>query len=150
MGGPSPSVLIDRLIAGLGDWRGERIAQIRRVMRAADPELVEEWKWMGTPTWSHDGVVAIANPHQGKVKVTFAHGAHLPDPRRLFNAGLDGNEWRALDLFEGDAVDEEALREMIRAAVSFNRSRLASKSPRSRGPRTPRSSSSRRTRRRSV
>ncbi len=124
MGRAPPGELIDRMIVRLGDWRGERIGQIRRLMREAEPEIVEEWKWMGTPTWSRDGLVAIANPHAGKVKVTFAHGAHLPDPRRLFNAGLGGSEWRAVDILETDAVDEAALKDLIRAAVNFNRSRL--------------------------
>ncbi len=143
MDGASPSVLIDHLIADLGDWRGERIAQIRRVMREADAELVEEWKWMGTPTWSHYGIVAIANPHKGKVKVTFARGAHLPDPQKLFNAGLGGSEWRAIDLFEVDRVDEKALKNLIRAAVSFNRSELAARTSSKRRPSAPRPLTSR-------
>ena len=133
-----PSVLIDRLIARVGDWRAERIEQIRRVMLVADREIVEEFKWMGTPTWSHFGIVAIANPHTGKVKVTFPHGAHLPDPKKLFNAGLGGKEWRAIDLFETDVVDEKALGELIRAAVSYNRARAADRpvpKGRSRAPR---------------
>ncbi len=120
-----PSVLIDRLLAHVGDWRAERIQQIRRVMLVADREIVEEFKWMGTPTWSHFGIVAIANPHTGKVKVTFPHGAHLPDPKKLFNAGLGGKEWRAIDLFETDVVDEKALGELIRAAVRYNREKAA-------------------------
>jgi hypothetical protein len=150
MGGASPSVLIDRLIADLGDWRGDRIAQIRRLMHEADAEMIDEWKWMGTPTWSHHGIVAIANPHKGKVKLTFAHGAHLPDPQKLFNAGLGGNEWRAVDIFEADAVDERALKDLIQAAVSFNRSKLAGKTPSKRGPSAPRTSSSRRAHRKST
>lgn len=121
----SPSDQVDRLIADLNDWRGVRLAQIRRVMLEAVAGMVEEWKWMGTPTWSCDGIVAIANPHKEKVKITFAHGAHLPDPRRLFNAGLGGREWRAVDLFESDPLDEPALKEMVRAAASYNRSLLA-------------------------
>jgi hypothetical protein len=150
MGGASSSVLIDRLIADLGDWRGDRIAQIRRVMHEADAEIVEEWKWMGTPTWSDDGVVAIANPHKGKVKVTFARGAHLPDPQKLFNAGLGGNQWRAVDIFEADAVDERALKDLIRAAVRFNRSKLAGKAPSKRRPSARRTSSLPRARRKST
>jgi hypothetical protein len=142
MAGASPSVRIDRLIAELGDWRGDRIAQIRRLMHEADAEMVEEWKWMGTPVWSHDGLVALANPHTGKVKLTFAHGAHLPDPQKLFNAGLGGNAWRAVDIFEADAVDEIALKDLIRAAVSFNRSKRADKAPSKRRPGAPRTSSS--------
>jgi len=142
MGGASPSVLIDRLIADLGDWRGDRIAQIRRLMHEADAEMVEEWKWMGTPVWSHDGMVALANPHTGKVKLTFPQGAHLPDPQRVFNAGLGGNLWRAVDIFEADPVDEMALKDLIRSAVSFNRSKLAGKAPSKRRPSAPRTSSS--------
>jgi hypothetical protein len=147
--GASPSMLIDRLVADLGDWRGDRIAQIRRLMHEADAEMVEEWKWMGTPTWSDHGIVAIANPHKGKVKVTFAHGAHLPDPQKLFNAGLGGNEWRAVDTFEADAIDESALKDLIRAAVSYNRSTLTGKSPSKPRPNAPRTSSSHRAHRKS-
>jgi len=146
----SPSVLIDRLIADLGDWRGERLAQIRRLMHEANAEIIEEWKWMGTPSWSHDGIVAIANPHQGKVKVTFAQGAHLPDPQKVFNAGLGGSLWRAVDIFEADTVNEKALKELIRAAVSFNRSKLAEKSPSRRRRSEPRTSGPRRASRRST
>ncbi len=143
MGESSPSVLIDRMIADLGDWRGDRLAQIRRLMHEADAEIIEEWKWMGTPVWSHDGIVAIANPHKGKVKVTFAQGAHLPDPQKVCNAGLGGNLWRAVDIFEADTVNEKALKELIRAAVRFNRSQLAEKSPSRRRPSRPRTSGSR-------
>ena len=150
MGGASPSVLIDRLIADLGDWRGDRIAQIRRLMREADVEMVEEWKWMGTPVWSHDGIVALANPHTGKVKLTFAQGAHLPDPQKLFNAGLGGNLWRAVDIFEADAVDERALKDLVRAAVSFNRSKLSGKAPSKRRPSVPRTSSTHQAHRKST
>jgi hypothetical protein len=148
MGAEAPSDRIDRLIAEVGDWRGERIAQIRRLMREADPEMVEEWKWMGTPTWEHDGVVAIANPHKGKVKVTFAHGAHLPDPRKLFNAGLGGNEWRAVDILEADALNEKAWKDLVRAAVAYNRSQRVGKAPskrRSNVARPPSARSARRT-----
>jgi hypothetical protein len=146
MGGPSPSTLIDRYIASLRDWRGDRMAQIRRLMHEADAEMVEEWKWMGTPTWSHDGVVAVAGPFKGKVKLTFARGAHLPDPRKVFNNGLGGKEWRAVDIFEDDTIDEGALKDLIRAAVSFNRSELAGKTPSKRRPSTRRSSRSDQTR----
>jgi len=116
---------LDRLTAELGDWRGDLIQRIRRLMSQADPEMVMEWKWMGTPTWYHDGVVAIANPHKGKVKVTFAQGAHLPDPAKLFNNGLGGNQWRAIDIVEKDTLNEPAFRDLVRAAVSFNKARLA-------------------------
>ena len=134
MGGPSPSVLIDRYIASFRDWRGDRMAQVRRLMHEADAEMAEEWKWMGTPTWSHDGIVAIASPLKEKVKVTFARGAHLADPQKVFNNGLGGREWRALDIFEGDPVDEAALKDLIRAAVSFNRSQVGGAAPSKRGP----------------
>jgi len=137
MGGPpSPSVLIDRYIASIGDWRGERMAQIRRLMHEADAEIVEEWKWLGTPTWSHDGVVAVVGPMKEKVKLTFSRGAHLPDPHRVFNNGLGGKEWRAVDIYETDALDEKALKALIRAAVKFNRSEVASKAPPKRRPKT--------------
>ena len=129
MGAPTPAVLIDRYVASLRDWRGERLAQVRRLMHEADPEILEEWKWMGTPTWSHDGVVAVATTMKAKLKFTFARGAHLPDPRKVFNNGLGGKEWRALDLCEGDAVDEPAVKQLIRAAVAFNRAELARKGP---------------------
>jgi hypothetical protein len=143
MGRSPPSVLIDRLIANVGDWRGERMSQIRRLMHEADADIVEEFKWMGTPTWSHDGIVAIANPHKGKVKITFPQGAHLPDPQRLFNAGLGGSLWRAVDIFEGDAVNESAWKELIRAAVTFNRAQMTDKAPSTRRPRISRKASSR-------
>jgi hypothetical protein len=127
MGAPSPSLLIDRYIASLRDWRGDRVSQIRRLMHEADPEVVEEWKWMGTPTWSHDGVIAVATPMKAKVKITFSRGAHLPDPQRVFNNGLGGKEWRAIDIVETYRIDESAVRELIRAAVRFNRSEAADK-----------------------
>jgi hypothetical protein len=125
MGGENPSKLLDHMIAELGDWRGEMIARIRKVMRDADPEMVLEWKWMGTPTWYRDGVVAIVNPHVGKVKMTFAQGAKLPDPDKLFNAGLGGNLWRAVDILETDALNEKALKNLVRAAVALNRAQVA-------------------------
>ena len=123
---------IDRMIADLGDWRGERLAEIRALVHEADPEVVEEWKWMGTPVWSHDGMYALANAHKGKVKLTFFHGAELPDPAGLFNAGLDGNERRAIDLYEGDAIDRTALATLLRAAVAYNAAHAV---PKSRGSR---------------
>ncbi len=96
----NPSERIDQLIAGLTDWRGKTLASIRKSILEADREIIEEWKWMGSPVWSRDGIIAVANAHKDKVKLTFAHGAHLPDPDKLFNAGLGGNAWRAIDLFE--------------------------------------------------
>jgi hypothetical protein len=114
---------IDRLIAGIADWRGKAFAQLRKTILAADREIVEEWKWMGSPVWSRDGMIAVANAHKGKVKLTFASGAKLPDPGRLFNAGLEGNMRRAIDVFEGDKIDERALKTLVRAAVAHNQAR---------------------------
>jgi len=116
----SPSEQIDKLIAGLPDWRGKTLATLRRVVHEADPEIVEEWKWMGTPTFYHDGLVVLFNPHKDKAKMTFYEGASLPDPHKLFNAGLGGGKWRAIDYFEGDEVNERALKTLIRAAVAHN------------------------------
>ena len=111
---------IDRLIADTGGWRGEMLAAIRETILAADPEIIEEWKWMGTPTWSRGGLIAVANPHKGKVKLTFADGAKLPDARGLFNAGLEGNLRRAIDFFEGDRLDRPALTALVREAIAYN------------------------------
>jgi hypothetical protein len=119
-GGASASERIDHYIAGLDDWRGKTLARIRKIFHAADSDIVEEWKWMGSPVWSHDGIVAVGNAHKNKVKLTFQQGAHLPDPQKVFNAGLDGNQWRAIDLFEGDKIDESALKELIRSAARYN------------------------------
>ena len=96
-----PSERIDQLIAGLSDWRGKTLAKVRKVILEADREIIEEWKWMGSPAWSRDGMIAVGNAHKDKVKLTFSNGARLPDPDKLFNAGLGGGQWRALDLFEG-------------------------------------------------
>jgi len=119
---------IDTKIASLGDWRGARLAEIRKLIHAVDPEVVEEWKWMGTPVWSHQGMYALANAHKGKVKLTFFHGAQLPDPQKLFNAGLQGNTWRAIDFREGDTIDETALKALLREAVAYNVKHSVSKS----------------------
>src|SRR5262245_30701845 len=105
----NPSERIDRLIAELTDWRGKMLASIRKTILSADREIIEEWKWMGSPVWSHDGIIAVGNAHKDKVKLTFSHGASLPDPGKLFNAGLGGNVWRAIDFFEGDKIKERAL-----------------------------------------
>jgi hypothetical protein len=121
----TPSERIDQLIGGLTDWRGKTFAGLRKAILAADTEIVEEWKWMGSPVWSRHGIVAVANPHKGKVKVTFEHGAHLPDPDKLFNAGLEGNRRRAIDFFEGDEVNERAVKTLIRAAIDYNKSKKA-------------------------
>ena len=115
---------IDQLIAGIEDWRGETFAAVRKAVVAADPDIVEEWKWMGSPVWSCDGMIAVANAHKGKVKLTFAHGARLEDPEKLFNAGLEGNARRAIDFLEGDTVDAEALGRLVQAAIAFNRTKL--------------------------
>ncbi|RDK07510.1 DUF1801 domain-containing protein [Cupriavidus lacunae] len=125
----NPSERIDELIAGLTDWRGKTLASLRKTFLEADGEIVEEWKWMGSPVWSRDGMIAVANAHKGKVKVTFTNGASLPDPDNLFNAGLDGNKWRAIDLLEGDKVNTRALKNLVRAAIAFNQSKLKKKAP---------------------
>ena len=116
----NPSERIDQLIAGLTDWRGKTLAKVREIIRAADPEIIEEWKWMGSPCWSRDGLICVANAHKDKVKLTFAQGASLPDPDHVFNAGLEGNRWRAIDLYQGDRVNERALKNLIRAAMALN------------------------------
>ena len=123
----TPSKRIDQLIARLNDWRGETLAGVRNAMLAADRNIIEEWKWMGSPVWSCEGIIAVGNAHKEKVKVTFAQGAKLADPDSLFNAGLQGNRWRAIDFFEGDKVDAPALKKLVRAAVEFNRTTKARK-----------------------
>ena len=120
----SASALIDEMIAELTDWRGKTFASIRKSILEADREIIEEWKWMGSPVWSHDGIIAVGNAHKDKVKFTFSHGASLPDPDQLFNAGLGGNAWRAIDLFEGDKINERALKNLVRAAVDYNQTKL--------------------------
>jgi hypothetical protein len=123
----NPSERIDQLIAGLTDWRGKTLASIRKIILEADREIIEEWKWMGSPVWSHDGMIAVGNAHKDKVKLTFSHGASLPDPDKLFNAGLKGNAWRAIDVFEGDKISQPALKNLVRAAVAYNQIKLKSK-----------------------
>jgi hypothetical protein len=125
----NPSERIDQLLAGLTDWRGKTLASIRKSILEADREIIEEWKWMGSPVWSRDGMIAVGNAHKDKVKLTFSNGASLPDPDKLFNAGLEGNKWRAIDLFEGDKINERALRNLIRAAVDYNQIKLKKKAP---------------------
>ncbi|AOI85112.1 hypothetical protein WL99_33905 [Burkholderia cepacia] len=120
----TPSERIDALIAGIADWRGPFFADLRQTILAADDSIVEEWKWMGSPVWSCDGMIAVANAHKGKVKLTFMHGAQLPDPDKLFNDGLDGNARRAIDFFEGDRLDKRALKTLVRAAIEYNRTHL--------------------------
>ena len=120
----NPSERIDRLIAELTDWRGKTFASIRKSILEADREMIEEWKWLGSPVWSRDGIIAVANAHKGKVKLTFAYGASLQDPDKLFNAGLEGNARRAIDFFEGDRINERALKNLVRAAIDYNQAIL--------------------------
>jgi hypothetical protein len=121
--GKSPSELIDARIKELGDWRGKALSQLRTLVKEADPEVVEEWKWRGVPVWSHDGLICTGETYKNVVKMTFAKGAALKDPSGLFNASLDGNTRRAIDLHEGEKIDEEALKTLVRAAVVMNTSR---------------------------
>jgi len=125
----NPSERIDHLIAKLGDWRGKTLAGIRKTFLGTDRKIIEEWKWMGSPVWSRDGMIAVANAHKDKVKVTFSHGARLPDPDKVFNAGLDGGTWRAIDVYEGDKVNQRALKKLVRAAIDFNQIKLKKKAP---------------------
>ena len=118
---------IDQLIAKLADRRGKTLAGIRKTILATDPKISEEWKWMGSPVWSCDGIIAVGNAHKDKVKLTFAHGASLDDPDKLFNAGLDGKVWRAIDVFEGDKINERVLKDLIRAAIEYNQTKLKTK-----------------------
>ncbi|HEX8742729.1 MAG TPA: DUF1801 domain-containing protein [Thermoleophilaceae bacterium] len=120
--GRPASELIDERIAELGDWRGETLSRMRELIREADPDVVEEWKWRGTPIWSHDGIVCTGESYGSKVKLTFAKGASLEDPAKLFNSSLDGNTRRAIDIGEGEEVDADAFKALIRAAVALNAS----------------------------
>lgn len=121
-GGESPSKLIDARIKELGDWRGEMLAGIRKLIKQADPDVVEEWKWRGVPVWYHDGMICTGETYKSVVKMTFAKGASLDDPAGLFNSSLDGNTRRAIDFHEGDNIDEKALAALVRAAVALNTS----------------------------
>jgi hypothetical protein len=131
-GPTSASQRIEAKIAALADWRGERLAELRRLIHEVDPDVVEEWKWMGTPVWSHEGMYVLANAHKDKVKITFFHGARLRDPGKLFNAGLTGNKWRAIDLREGDKMDKRAIKALLREAVAYNTTHSVPKSKGSR------------------
>ncbi|HEX4238698.1 MAG TPA: DUF1801 domain-containing protein [Xanthobacteraceae bacterium] len=122
----TPSQLIDARINELGDWRGKMLNRLRTLIREADPEVVEEWKWRGVPVWSHDGLICTGETYKAIVKMTFAKGAALKDPSGLFNASLEGNTRRAIDLHEGDQIDEKALKTLIRAAVTLNKSKAQS------------------------
>ena len=126
----SASDFIDARINELADWRGKMLAKVRAVIHKADPEIVEEWKWMGTPVWSHGGIVCTGETYKNAVKMTFAKGAALEDPHRLFNSSLDGNVRRAIDIHEGDKIDEAALKELIRAAVALNLAGKSNSKPR--------------------
>lgn len=123
----TPSVLIDRRIADLGDWRGAMLAKVRALIKAAEPDIVEEWKWRGVPVWEREGIVCTGETYKAVVKLTFAKGASLEDPAGLFNSSLDGNTRRAIDIREGEEIKEEALKALIRAAVALNRSSRAKK-----------------------
>jgi hypothetical protein len=120
--GQSASELISQRIAELGDWRGQTLGRMRKLIKEADPDVVEEWKWMGTPIWSHDGIICTGESYKKVVKLTFAKGASLKDPARLFNASLDGNARRAIDIHEGEDVDESAFKALVRQAIALNRS----------------------------
>jgi hypothetical protein len=120
--GKPASRLIDRRIRELGDWRGKVLSRMRKLIKAADPDAVEEWKWMGTPVWSHDGIICTGESYKNVVKLTFANGAFLKDPARLFNSSLGGNVRRAIDIPEGGKVDESAFKALVREAVALNRS----------------------------
>jgi hypothetical protein len=120
----SPSALIDARIKELGDWRGETLARVRKLIKEADPEVIEEWKWRGVPVWEHAGIICTGETYKAVVKLTFAKGASLKDPSGLFNASLEGNVRRAIDIHEGDKIDEKALKALIRAAVTLNKTKV--------------------------
>jgi hypothetical protein len=126
--GQSASELISKRIAELGDWRGKTLSRMRTLIKEADPDVVEEWKWMGTPIWSHDGIICTGESYKKVVKLTFAKGASLKDPGRLFNSSLDGNVRRAIDIHEGEEVDESAFKALVRQAVAFNGSTKSNRS----------------------
>jgi len=122
----SPSQLIDARIKELGDWRGKMLGRLRSLVKEADPDVVEEWKWRGVPVWSHDGLICTGETYKSVVKMTFAKGASLKDPSRLFNSSLEGNTRRAIDFHEGDKIDAEALKALVRAAMTLNKSKARS------------------------
>ncbi len=122
-----PSEQIDKLIAKLSDWRGKTLADIRRAILEAGPQIVEEWKWMGTPTWSHNGIICIANAYEDKIKITFYEGANIVDPSKLFNNGLEGKKWRSIDIFKDTLIKEGELRDLVRSAISYNQVKKSSK-----------------------
>jgi hypothetical protein len=128
-GGDSPSRLIDARIKELNDWRGQTLAHVRALIKQADPEVVEEWKWRGVPVWEHDGIICTGETYKSVVKMTFANGASLEDPAGLFNSSLEGNTRRAIDFSEGDKINERALKTLIRAAVDYNQTKKKKKAP---------------------
>ena len=130
----SPSALISARIAELGDWRGKTLARMRALIKEADPAVVEEWKWMGTPVWSHDGIICTGETYKSVVKLTFLKGASLKDPARLFNSSLEGNARRAIDIHEGESVDEEAFKALVREAIAVNASGRSKKRRERKGP----------------
>ena len=123
----NPSEKIDSLIAGLNDWRGPTLARLRQLFHEVDPEVVEEWKWMGSPVWSHDGIIAVGIPFKTSVKLGFLYGASLPDPDNIFNAELEGNQRRAIKYYEGDTINEESLKALIRSAIAHNQAKKTAK-----------------------
>jgi len=128
-GGDSPSRLIDARIKELNDWRGQTLARVRALIKQADPEVIEEWKWRGVPVWEHDGIICTGETYKSVVKMTFANGASLEDPAGLFNSSLEGNTRRAIDFSEGDKINERALKTLIRAAVDYNQTKKKKKAP---------------------
>ena len=140
MNKPAPaeaaSALIDQRIEELSDWRGKMLAKVRKIIHQADPEIVEEWKWRGTPVWSHGGIVCTGETYKSVVKMTFAKGAALPDPEGLFNSSLEGNVRRAIDIHEGEKISDAALKALIRAAVALNLQGKAAKKPQTKKPQT--------------
>ncbi len=125
----TPSEHIDQLVAGLTDWRGKTLASVRETILEAAPEITEEWKWMSSPVWCSNGNMVVGNAHKDKIKLTFSHGASLADPDKLFNNGFGGKVWRSIDIFEGDGIDAQALKELIRAAVDYNQAKSKKKAP---------------------
>lgn len=116
----APSEKIDDLIAGLDDWRGEKLAEIRQLIQDALPDVQEEWKWLGSPVWEHEGIIAVGNAHKNKVKLTFPQGAHLDDPVGVFNAGFGGKAWRAIDVFEADSLNKRSFKALVKRAARYN------------------------------
>ena len=123
----TPSQKIDQLIGSITDWRGKTFAAVRKAILSADPDIIEAWKWMGSPVWEKDGILCVANAHKGKVKLTFDKGAFIADPKKLFNNGLDGNQRRAIDYLEGDKVDAAGLKALVRAAIAHNQTKTKKK-----------------------